>query len=40
MLLSHGMVLDEQGRKMSKSIGNVVDPLAVCNKFGTDVLRV
>jgi isoleucyl-tRNA synthetase len=40
MLLSHGMVLDEQGRKMSKSIGNVIDPLIVCNKFGADILRI
>jgi isoleucyl-tRNA synthetase len=39
-LLSHGMVLDEQGRKMSKSIGNVVDPLIVCEKFGADILRL
>jgi isoleucyl-tRNA synthetase len=40
MLLSHGFVLDEQGRKMSKSLGNVVDPLKVCEKFGADVLRI
>jgi isoleucyl-tRNA synthetase len=40
MLLSHGMVLDEQGRKMSKSVGNVIDPLNVCNKYGADVLRL
>jgi isoleucyl-tRNA synthetase len=40
MLLSHGMVLDEQGRKMSKSIGNVIDPLVVCNKYGADILRL
>ncbi|MDR3257839.1 MAG: isoleucine--tRNA ligase [Mycoplasmataceae bacterium] len=40
MLLSHGMVLDEQGRKMSKSVGNVIDPLVVCEKYGADVLRL
>jgi isoleucyl-tRNA synthetase len=40
MLLSHGMVLDEQGRKMSKSIGNVIDPLMVCDKYGADILRI
>jgi isoleucyl-tRNA synthetase len=34
------MVLDEQGRKMSKSIGNVVDPIQVCNKLGADILRL
>ncbi len=35
----HGLVRDEQGRKMSKSIGNVVDPLAVIDEYGTDALR-
>jgi isoleucyl-tRNA synthetase len=40
MLLSHGMVLDEQGRKMSKSEGNVIDPMEVCKKYGADVLRI
>jgi isoleucyl-tRNA synthetase len=39
-LLSHGFVLDEQGRKMSKSVGNVVDPLQICNVEGADVLRI
>lgn len=39
-LLSHGFVLDEQGRKMSKSIGNVIDPLDICNKYGADILRL
>jgi isoleucyl-tRNA synthetase len=32
--------LDEQGRKMSKSIGNVIDPLDACNKYGADILRL
>ena len=35
----HGLVRDEQGRKMSKSLGNVVDPLDVIEKSGTDALR-
>ncbi len=35
----HGLVRDDQGRKMSKTIGNVVDPLKVMAKFGTDALR-
>ncbi len=35
----HGMVLDAQGRKMSKTRGNAVDPLEVTAKFGTDALR-
>lgn len=39
-LLSHGFVLDEQGRKMSKSLGNVVDPLQTCNELGADILRL
>lgn len=39
-LLSHGYTLDEKGFKMSKSLGNVVDPIQVCNKFGADVLRL
>jgi isoleucyl-tRNA synthetase len=39
-LLSHGFVLDEQGRKMSKSVGNVIDPIDVCNKYGADILRL
>src|SRR6516165_5126545 len=35
----HGLVRDEQGRKMSKSLGNVVDPIEVMDKYGTDALR-
>ena len=35
----HGLVRDEQGRKMSKTIGNVIDPLEVMDKYGTDALR-
>jgi isoleucyl-tRNA synthetase len=39
-VLTHGFVLDEQGRKMSKSLGNVVAPQEVVDKFGADVLRL
>jgi valyl-tRNA synthetase len=35
----HGLVRDEHGRKMSKSTGNVVDPLELMEKYGTDALR-
>ena len=35
----HGLVRDERGRKMSKTIGNVVDPLEVMEEYGTDALR-
>lgn len=35
----HGLVRDEHGRKMSKSTGNVVDPLEVVDQYGTDALR-
>ncbi|MCJ7445420.1 MAG: isoleucine--tRNA ligase [Methanotrichaceae archaeon] len=38
-VLMHGFTLDEQGRKMSKSIGNVVQPEQVLNKYGADILR-
>jgi isoleucyl-tRNA synthetase len=39
-VLTHGFVLDEQGRKMSKSLGNVVAPQEVWNKYGSDILRL
>ncbi|MDD2580486.1 MAG: isoleucine--tRNA ligase [Desulfuromonadaceae bacterium] len=39
-VLTHGFVLDGQGRKMSKSVGNVVAPEDVIKKFGADVLRL
>ncbi len=39
-LISHGMTVDEQGRKMSKSLGNGVDPLKVCKQYGADILRM
>ena len=35
----HGLVRDDQGRKMSKTLGNVIDPLDVMNEYGTDALR-
>lgn len=35
----HGLVRDEQGRKMSKTLGNVIDPLNVMDEYGTDALR-
>lgn len=38
-VLVHGLVLDAQGRKMSKSLGNGVDPLEVIEKYGADSLR-
>ena len=38
-VLIHGLVRDEQGRKMSKSLGNGVDPLEVIAKYGADALR-
>ena len=39
-VITHGFILDEQGRKMSKSLGNVVDPVQVCNESGADILRL
>ncbi|HHU90933.1 MAG TPA: valine--tRNA ligase [Clostridiaceae bacterium] len=38
-VLIHGLVRDSQGRKMSKSLGNGIDPLEVIEKYGTDALR-
>jgi valyl-tRNA synthetase len=35
----HGLVRDEQGRKMSKTTGNVIDPIALMDRYGTDALR-
>ncbi|QQR82533.1 valine--tRNA ligase [Candidatus Campbellbacteria bacterium] len=36
----HGLVRDEKGRKMSKSLGNIVDPLSLIEKYGADSLRM
>ncbi len=38
-VLFHGLVRDEQGRKMSKSLGNGIDPLEVIDEYGADALR-
>ena len=38
-VLIHGIVRDSQGRKMSKSLGNGIDPLEIIDKYGTDALR-
>ena len=38
-VLMHGLVRDELGRKMSKSLGNGIDPLDIINKYGADSLR-
>ena len=38
--VTHGFLIDEDKRKMSKSLGNGVDPLEVCNKYGADILRL
>jgi valyl-tRNA synthetase len=38
-VLIHGLVRDAQGRKMSKSLGNGVDPLQVIGEYGADALR-
>ncbi len=38
--LTHGFVLDGNGRKMSKSLGNVVDPLKIMKQSGADILRL
>ena len=39
-VLTHGFAVDGEGRKMSKSIGNIVEPQQVINKLGADVLRL
>jgi len=39
-VLTHGFVVDEDGRKMSKSLGNQVQPQEVVEKFGADILRL
>jgi len=39
-VLTHGFLVDEQGRKMSKSLGNGIDPLKVIEQMGADILRL
>ncbi|NMA51508.1 MAG: isoleucine--tRNA ligase, partial [Peptococcaceae bacterium] len=39
-VLTHGFLVDEKGRKMSKSLGNVVDPAKVIKQLGADILRL
>jgi isoleucyl-tRNA synthetase len=39
-VLTHGFVLDEKGYKMSKSVGNVVDPLKMMEQYGADIIRL
>jgi len=39
-VLTHGFVLDERGRKMSKSLGNTVEPRDVVTQYGADILRL
>lgn len=38
--ISHGWTLDGEGRKMSKSLGNTIDPVNVCNESGADIFRL
>lgn len=38
-VISHNLVLDKEGKKMSKSVGNVVDPWEMMDKYGADVVR-
>ena len=39
-VLTHGFVTDEDGRKMSKSLGNVTAPQEICDRYGADILRL
>mgnify|MGYP001327959016 CR=1 FL=1 len=39
-VLTHGFVIDEKGKKMSKSLGNVISPEDVIKKYGADILRI
>jgi isoleucyl-tRNA synthetase len=39
-VLTHGFIVDGDGRKMSKSLGNTVDPLDVVEKYGADIIRL
>ena len=39
-VLTHGFTMDQNGRKMSKSLGNTVDPLKIVDQYGADILRL
>ena len=39
-MLTHGLVVDGQGKKMSKSVGNTIAPEKIISKYGADVLRL
>lgn len=39
-VITHGMITDGKGQKMSKSLGNTIDPLEIVSKFGGDILRL
>ncbi len=39
-IYTHGLILDEKGQKMSKSKGNVIDPMVMMERYGTDALRL
>ena len=39
-ILTHGFVVDGEGKKMSKSMGNVINPQKVINQFGADIVRL
>ncbi|MGL5438273.1 MAG: methionine--tRNA ligase [Metamycoplasmataceae bacterium] len=39
-IITHGLINDEIGRKMSKSLGNVIDPLELCNQFSPEILKL
>lgn len=39
-VLTHGFTVDAKGEKMSKSLGNIVEPQAICNQLGADILRL
>jgi len=39
-VITHGMVVDGEGKKMSKSLGNSIDPIPTCDEYGADILRL